>query len=763
MSAGPTPYATAAHNYLRAGWWPIPVEDAGGKSGIPRGFTGTHGRPVSHSDVVSWVITKPAANIALRMPLDVIGVDVDAYGDKPGAETLAELEERLGALPPTWVATARPLPSGKRLYRVPNGTRLRSTMGPGIDVCQFHHRYVVVAPSVHHTGADVIWVDSDSGELHDSVPTPDDLPELPWAWLEEFSTSGSAEVALAATDQAVDDWIERNQAELRPKWFDATMTRLREQLDAGNARHDSFCAALCSVVREAEAGAFSAAAVIPPLIELWEHVTRGEGREAEFADMLAWAVGQLHTERSKAEIAEKRERLTTPRQDGIVLVGDGTRPDELPLLLPDWVWSTRPSLAHIRTAAISRMTPPDAVLHACLARVAALSSHTLELPPNVGGAMGLSYMTMLVGRAGNGKSTSMATARDLIPVPAGSNVADGLPLGSGEGLAEVLFDTVTEPDPDSGKPTKVRRQVRHQAVVTVDEGTLLAELGQRKGTTVLSTLRTIYTHGTIGNTNASTERRRIVHGDRYVYGVVVGIQPALAGPLLDVAEIAAGTPQRFSWVWCVDPRLTPELSRWPGTLDWEPPTPGELSQLERIISHGAAVRHRIPVPDCISLEVRNEIHRARTTDDVDELDAHLMLQRLKVAALLGILDGRLEVTVDDWQLAGIVVATSCAVRSHVVQVLRQTEARSEMGATEKLIRREAASEDAASSRALASAAGSVARKVAREGRCTRRTLTQAIASKHRALVSVDDVLARAVGDGLIRLDGDEYVPGRRSA
>jgi hypothetical protein len=758
-----TPFADAAHAYLDAGWWPIYVADEGGKAGIPSGFTGTNGRRVTRDDVRRWVSERPGANIALRLPPDIVAVDVDAYDDKPGADTLAELEARLGALPGTWVATARSLPAGKLLFRVPAGTRLRSTMGPGIDVCQHHHRYVVVAPSVHHSGAAVRWIDSASGEIHDEQPRPEDIPDLPWAWLEEFSASGSGDVALAATTARVDEWIDAGTQNLRPKWLDATVARLRDAITSGESRHDSMLTALCSVAREVEAGAFDSGAALTVLVDIWEKATKGEGRGEEFTDMLAWAVGQLDTETGKAEVAAKRERLVGPQPTATPKPPDEPG-DHSPLLLPASFWAEREVLGHIREAAIARMTPPDAVLHAVLARVAALSSHTLELPPNVGGGVGLSYMTMLVGRAGNGKSTAIATARDLLPAPANHNIADGLPIGSGEGLAEVLFDMREEPDPDTGKKVKVRRQVRHNALVAVDEGTLLAELGQRKGTTVLSTLRTIYTHGTIGNTNASLERRRIVPGYSYVYGLIVGIQPSLAGPLLDPVEIAAGTPQRFSWVWCVDPTLTPDLHPWPGALDWEPHGPGALNGLERIVAHGAAVRHRLPVPAEVTMFIRKEIHRGRTTDEVDDLDAHLMLQRLKLAALLGILDGRLEVSVDDWRLSGVIIDTSRAVRDHVVEVLRYKASQEERSQTDRVIRREAASEDAAYMRALASAVSSVARKVRRDGKATKRTLTQAISGKHRRLgVTFDEVISKALEEGLVGVDGTDFVPGRRAA
>lgn len=309
----PTPYATAAAEYLRRGWWPIYSEGGtSGKDGIPPGFTGYTGQPVRSENVARWASSRPAANIAIRLPPDVIAVDVDDYGDKPGAETLAELEERLGPLPPTWVATARPLPSGKRLYRVPNGSRLRKTMGPGIDVCQFHHRYVLVAPSTHHhTGAPVHWVDMASGEVDygAALPEPGDLPELPWAWLEEFSASGTVDVGGVASDQRVRDWAENGTSSTRPGWCDAVIRAVEADIARGVSRHDTMQARLCQVAREVAAGGYTADAAITSLRAIWNTATRGEGREREFDDMLAWAVGQLDTDAGREQVEEKRRRL----------------------------------------------------------------------------------------------------------------------------------------------------------------------------------------------------------------------------------------------------------------------------------------------------------------------------------------------------------------------------------------------------------------------------------------------------------------------
>lgn len=307
------PFTDVASQYLDAGWWPIPVSDEGGKSGIPSGVTGYNGRGVTGADVDRWSRERPAANVALRLPPDVIAIDVDHYSQKPGGLTLDKLEAELGQLPPTWVATARELPSGKRLYRVPPGTRLASTMGPGIDVCQHHHRYVVVAPSVHHTGAVVRWLDSASDEDFDRIPEPGDLPELPWAWIERFSVSGMAEVGPAASPRQVTAWQEGASEERAPMWINNVLAQVERAAVEGNSRHDRMLRALCAATREAQAGAYSAERATAKLRALWERLTSGEGRQAEFDTMLAWAVGQLETDAAAEKVEEIRRRLSTPR------------------------------------------------------------------------------------------------------------------------------------------------------------------------------------------------------------------------------------------------------------------------------------------------------------------------------------------------------------------------------------------------------------------------------------------------------------------
>lgn len=109
-------------------------------------------------------------NLGMRMPVGGIGIDVDAYDGKRGLDTIAELETRLGPLPPTYRITARPYEegSGIRLYRVPDDWRGKTLLKLGgedghVEIIQRHHRLAAVPPSHHHTGARYKLYDEHTG------------------------------------------------------------------------------------------------------------------------------------------------------------------------------------------------------------------------------------------------------------------------------------------------------------------------------------------------------------------------------------------------------------------------------------------------------------------------------------------------------------------------------------------------------------------------------------------------------------------------
>lgn len=194
-ASGPQPYADHAHTYRACGWAPLPLPPRA-KKPVPNGYTGSAGAWPSGPDVQAWIEDHPGGNIALRLPPNVIGVDIDAYGTKAGRATLEQLEHDHGTLPDTWRSTSRDDgTSGIRFYTIPEGLRWPGILGPGIEVIRHGHRYAVAWPSTHpDTGGTYRWVTpSGTTSLHD-IPNPATLPALPTPWVEHFTAGRTAEV-----------------------------------------------------------------------------------------------------------------------------------------------------------------------------------------------------------------------------------------------------------------------------------------------------------------------------------------------------------------------------------------------------------------------------------------------------------------------------------------------------------------------------------------------------------------------------------------
>lgn len=206
-------YREVATDYRKAGWRGVLPLPAGKKSPVPTGFTGVMGGWPDSQQIQSWKRGRlKDGNVALRMPRDVIGIDVDNYTkdgvEKTGLETLKDLEARWGKLPPTYSSGSRePEHGGIRFFHIPEDVNLPGIAGKDIEIVQFHHRYAVVSPSIHPEGMTYQWRDMD-GEVIDFIPSPTELPELPDRWLEGLESSSfevSREVDLGG--EGVQQWL----------------------------------------------------------------------------------------------------------------------------------------------------------------------------------------------------------------------------------------------------------------------------------------------------------------------------------------------------------------------------------------------------------------------------------------------------------------------------------------------------------------------------------------------------------------------------
>lgn len=346
--------------------------------------------------------------------------------------------------------------------------------------------------------------------------------------------------------------------------------------------------------------------------------------------------------------------------------------------LPRSFWTERREFTHIRDAAHSAGRSADLVFYATLARISGMVHHELRFDTGLGPGS-LNFFTAGVDTSGIGKTSGMSVAQDLVAVPEYLQKPaedmrplfyDGLPLGSGEGLPESFMGTAHQElegivaRDGTPKTEKIRKQVRHNAFVRVDEGEFLTKVGERSGSTIGSTIRTAWVGELLGQANASEDRMRIVPRGSYSLGMLFGYQLETAAPLL--AEGAAGTPQRFIWCAGSDPHLPKTRVRHPGKL------PVKLTTGVAFPKPLTGTMQADPVI-CDELWEANGA-KVRGEVAVDQLNSHEPLMRSKLAALLAILAARDHITLDDWRLAGVCWETSCAVRDAVVEygVARQS-------------------------------------------------------------------------------------------
>jgi len=304
-------------------------------------------------------------------------------------------------------------------------------------------------------------------------------------------------------------------------------------------------------------------------------------------------------------------------------------------------WLERDSLQDVYLAALSRMCAPWAVLGFCAARALALVRPTTTLPPVIGGRGSLNWFCAVAAASGGGKGSANAVARELVPEPL---VVRN--LGSGEGLVDAYKTKESDEFPTG---------VRESVMFTADEIDSLGALAARSGSTLMGTLRSAFSGETLGFSYRSNSFHLEAH--TYRMTLVASVQPGRAGTLLD--DRHGGTLQRFMWFPGTDNRITDEPPLMPGALKL--PEPG-VWRYDRELKIPYAAQDLIR-------DSRVRINRG----EGDSLDGHALFIREKFAYALAVLDGRDEMSTEDWRLAGIASRISDHTRLWVSSELERVQ------------------------------------------------------------------------------------------
>lgn len=510
-------YRGAASRLLSEGWSPLPLTGKGDKSKgdepVPTGFTGYVGIDPSVAQVAEWERTKPTHNIALRLPPDVCGIDVDDYvkGDevKRGLSTLAELEAKWGPLPATLMSTSRENGSGIRFFRVPNGTRLANVAGADIDVIQRSHRYVVVAPSIHPEGRQYRFIEQDSGVVLDEPWPIEDLPPLPDAWLQGLKRGECVDPKDAATDEQVAAFGLEHTRSDAPHMLAGLQGLLRSVRETkGKGRHDTLVHCVTQAMCEVVAGAYTLEEACEVLSEWWRDVMDDPDRIAanphtgcsEFSLAIAWAIPQAKTDAER--VAAIRHKIDADPLSGIDTVDRSVMAFEL--------WSP--------TDVRPRPVPHPALFHGIIGEFALEAAQYSEADPVAIFAQVLTMYGVAANRsayvlAGNNKhtaalfvliigatakarkGTSGAVARAFMSKVAPDVFERRL---SGFGSGEAIIAELAGVDGGDAGPRDIR------ALIYENEfGGLLSAAG-RQGATISETIRNAWDLEPLANRTRST-------------------------------------------------------------------------------------------------------------------------------------------------------------------------------------------------------------------------------------------------------------------
>lgn len=295
-------YPQVADMYKEQGWIALPLPKRS-KQPPPSGFTGNSALQPTPLDIDGWKRDRAYefGNVALRMPRDVLGVDVDVRNG--GDKTLAELEARLGKLPKTWSSTSKDDGSRIMYFRVEPGKRWRGDLGAGIDIIQNTHRYAVAPPSKHPNGNPYGWTNK-QGRATGRIPTTKELAILPSDWQEETARNGTSP-AGDMPPQDITDAKSREWLDARPTpnsypcaLMEGAYERAKEALHVSG--HDSAKDAaweLVNLAREGHRGINKALARVEESFIKAVKDRRANEEEArdEFARLVTSAVGKART------------------------------------------------------------------------------------------------------------------------------------------------------------------------------------------------------------------------------------------------------------------------------------------------------------------------------------------------------------------------------------------------------------------------------------------------------------------------------------
>lgn len=334
-----------------------------------------------------------------------------------------------------------------------------------------------------------------------------------------------------------------------------------------------------------------------------------------------------------------------------------TPPEISACYLPDEFWSQRPLFGMLRQAAWAQQASPEGVLIAAIGLTLAHVMPNVALPACVGTEASLNLMTVLVGSSGDGKSTCRKLAKKVIKF---HEPVHEFPPSSGQGIS-AQYQQLRKPK--GGEP--YMETLRWNTMALVEESDRIAALAANVGNTLTAELRQAAMGEMIGAGNMGDTKTNLPeHTYRFVLSMC--LQPEQAEWLL--AEKFGGLPQRFLFGCIADARF---VANQPMPGEWKMNLPLEASAAPESGAPRSWTVMEVTDDICASIKAETRARKIASVQgrDTQQYDGHRTLLRLKVAGAFALMDCRLNITNDDWDLAGEVVKISAATISWTQGVL----------------------------------------------------------------------------------------------
>ena len=765
----------AAFKYAKAGWYLAPVRPDDRKNPGSRLGTGWPAKTSRDPGAIASFFSGNNDGLALHNGRSgAISFDVD-HPEKLHpliAKAIAELS------PPHQSSRPGQLGRGHYVFALPPGRTPGNTvpkaLAGGWGEIRGRNGVIIVAPSPHA-----------APDGHYEWKSTGEVPMLPDYLLDLLIDAPEADTA--ATDAEVQQFIDQHTTEERPDLLDVHVRSVCKKVAAGESRHDTMVGHLLGAMRDSAAGLLDAKTAADALESLFIDVVSrkpipgskqdkprtGRRARAEFAGILSWAVGQAVSTDCAAHRRRVIEKVGSGGPYGSTAAGgDGggggdpvtgevfsaPRPQvsveeyRQQLLKPEF-WESRPLFEAIRRFARKRRVSPWSLLFVVLARACAAVPPWVVLPDTIGAIASLNiFVALCAGPAGK-KSSVMAAAREFLTIHGGVPFRTEVP-STGQGLAACYVSNTDVMDA-SGKKKVGTKMVQHSwsVLAVVDEIDNVGSLSEVKGSTLVSTLKSIWSGAELGQANATADLRRKVEPHAYRFPLVAGVQPANAGAIL--ADLKGGFPQRWLWVDSFNPDVATaaEIAADPDPPGWTWQVPAAVGGAERLpdgsvvlLPNAALKLPAVAVQAILDADDARNLPVWASTPLGAEYDGHALLSRTKVAGLLALLDGRLQVTEQDWDLSGVLTEISDTTRSHVVRMRGEEATHESDGAAERQGRSAAIAADSAAELRVVRAMSAIRNALGkRDGDHSHNAVIKLVGSRYRDVA--DEAIERMVGTG----------------